>query len=118
MLRSVILAAAGSDRIERLLETAPVSRGMVRRYVAGSGVPDALRVTGELVGDGLAVSLDHLGEAGTGADRAEAVRDAYLDVLGALAGARHGARVEVSVQLSTLGLASDERLAYRYAREI
>src|SRR5262245_21509285 len=41
MLRSVILAAAGSDRIERLVETAPVSRGMIRRYVAGSAVGDA-----------------------------------------------------------------------------
>jgi proline dehydrogenase len=116
MLRSVILAAAGSDRIERLVEAAPVSRGMVRRYVAGSGVADALRVAGELVGDGLAVSLDHLGEAGTG--RAEAVRDAYLELLRGLAGAGHGARAEVSVKLSALGLASDEKLAYRYAREI
>jgi proline dehydrogenase len=116
MLRSVILAAAGSDRIERLVEAAPVSRGMVRRYVAGSGVADALRVAGELVDDGLAVSLDHLGEAGTG--RAEAVRDAYLELLRGLAGAGHGARAEVSVKLSALGLASDEKLAYRYAREI
>jgi proline dehydrogenase len=115
MLRSVILAAAGSDRIERLLETAPVSRGMVRRYVAGSDVPDALRVTAELLDDGLSVTLDHLAE---GAGTPAAVRDAYVQVLAALAGAGYGARAEVSLQLSALGLADDERLAYRYAREI
>jgi proline dehydrogenase len=115
MLRSVILAAAGSDRIERLVETAPVSRGMIRRYVAGSAVGDALRATAELLDDGLSVSLDHLS---AGAEPPAAVRDAYLEVLGALADAGHGPRAEVSLRLSGLGLESDERQAYRYAREI
>ncbi|HEX6871629.1 MAG TPA: proline dehydrogenase, partial [Micromonosporaceae bacterium] len=58
MLRSVILAAARSPRVERLVETAPVSRDVVRRFVAGTHTDDALRVTRELVRSGLAVSLD------------------------------------------------------------
>ena len=62
MLRSVILAAARSPRVERLVETAPVSRDVVRRFVAGTGTDDALRATRELVDDGLAVTLDYLGE--------------------------------------------------------
>ena len=33
MLRSLFLAAAGSRRLERLVESAPVSRGIVRRFV-------------------------------------------------------------------------------------
>ena len=48
MLRSVILAAARSPRVERLVETAPVSRDVVRRFVAGTGTDDALRATREL----------------------------------------------------------------------
>jgi proline dehydrogenase len=62
MLRSVILAASRSSRIERLVATAPVSRNVVRRFVAGTTAADALRVTRVLVADGLTVTLDHLGE--------------------------------------------------------
>jgi proline dehydrogenase len=36
MLRSVILAAARSPRVERLVETAPVTRDVVKRFVAGT----------------------------------------------------------------------------------
>ena len=54
MLRSVILAASRSHRVERLVETAPLTRDVVRRFVAGTGTDDALRATRELVGDGLA----------------------------------------------------------------
>ena len=45
MLRSVFLAAAGSTRMERLISSAPVSKGIVHRFVAGEGVDDALRAT-------------------------------------------------------------------------
>ena len=62
MLRKVILAAAGSHRVERLVESAPVSRNVVRRFIAGTGADDALRCSRELVDNGLAVTIDHLGE--------------------------------------------------------
>src|SRR5262245_38716636 len=62
MLRSVILAAAHSPRVEKLVETAPVSRDVVRRFVAGTSTEDALVATRELVAAGIAVTLDNLGE--------------------------------------------------------
>ena len=52
MLRSIFLAAAGSSRLERLVASAPVSKGIVRRFVAGSAVEDALRAGRELADDG------------------------------------------------------------------
>ena len=63
MLRSVILAAARSPRVERLVETAPVSRDVVRRFVAGTGTDDAIRVDRATSSPtGSRVSIDHLGE--------------------------------------------------------
>jgi proline dehydrogenase len=118
MLRSVILAAARSPRVERLIETAPVSRDVVRRFVAGTATADALRATGELVRDGLGVTIDYLGEDTFTPEQAEATRDEYLRLLHDLAGAELTPAAEVSVKLSALGQRFDEKLAYDHARAI
>jgi proline dehydrogenase len=112
MLRSVILAAARSRALERAVTTAPVSRGVVRRYVGGPDFSSAVGVASSLNEHGLLVSLDHLGEDTTDRDQAQAVTDAYLKVLDAL---RHAGlterlgvstpRTEVSVKLSAVGQA-------------
>jgi proline dehydrogenase len=118
MLRSVILAAAQSSRVERLVETAPFTRDVVRRFVAGTTTDDALRATRGLVGDGLTVTLDHLGEDTVTPEQAATVRDAYLELLSALSAADQTPAAEVSVKLSALGQKFDEQLAYDSARAI
>jgi proline dehydrogenase len=118
MFRSVILAAARSSRLERLVETAPVSRDVIRRFVAGPSTADALRVTRELAADGLSISLDHLGEDTLTPGQAEATRDEYLSALRTLAAAGLTPAAEVSVKLSALGQKFDERLALEHVRAI
>jgi len=118
MLRSVILAAARSPRVERLVETAPVSRDVVRRFVAGTSTSDALAATQQLAGTGLRITLDHLGEDTLTPEQAEATRDEYLRLLAALAGAELTPAAEVSLKLSALGQRFDEKLAYDHARAI
>ncbi|MBO4209460.1 proline dehydrogenase family protein [Micromonospora echinofusca] len=118
MLRSVILAAARSSRVERLVETAPYTRDVVRRFVAGTGTDDALRATRELVAEGLTVTLDHLGEDTVNPEQADATRDAYVTLLAALSAAGLTPAAEVSLKLSALGQMFDEQLAYENARAI
>jgi proline dehydrogenase len=118
MLRSVILAAARSARLERLVATAPISRDLVRRFVAGTTAADALRVAGTLIGGGLAVSLDHLGEDTRGPADATRAREEYLALLAAAAEAGLTPAAEVSLKLSALGLRLDERLAYDHAAAV
>jgi proline dehydrogenase len=118
MLRSLILAAARSPQVERMVETAPVSRDVVRRFVAGTGPDDALDVTRQLTEDGLGVSLDNLGEDTLTPEQAEKTRDEYVRLLGALAGAGLTPAAEVSVKLSALGQRFDEKLAFDHARAI
>jgi proline dehydrogenase len=79
---------------------------MVTRFVAGEGQDDALRVTGQLLGRGLLVSLDHLGEHTTDPGQAAAVADEYITLLGRLAAAGHarGGAAEVSVKPTAVGL--------------
>jgi proline dehydrogenase len=118
ILRTTILAAGRSPRVARLVETAPLSRDVVRRFVAGTSVEDALRVTRALVGDGLRVSLDNLGEDTLTPEQAEATRTRYVDLLDALAAAGLAGSAEVSVKLSALGLRFDEKLAAEHADAI
>src|SRR6185369_9258920 len=118
MLRSVILAAARSRGVERLISTAPISREVVRRFVAGVQLDDAMRVAHELAGDGLHLTLDHLGEDTKSPEQADANRDAYVRALAALSAAGLTPAGEVSVKLSSLGQRFDEKLAYENARAI
>jgi proline dehydrogenase len=118
MLRKVILAAAGSTRVERLVESAPVSRNVVRRFIAGTGADDALRCTHQLVENGLGVTIDHLGEDTTNPEQADATAGEYLALLDALHAAELTPAAEVSVKLSALGQVFDDKQAYAHARAI
>ena len=120
MLQRAVLRASRSDRLRAVVQRAPVSRDVVRRFVAGADADAAFRVATELAGQGLAVTLDHLGEDTTDAGQARAARDAYLEVLRRLAaaGLTEGGRAEVSVKLSALGQAVDPELALGHARDI
>ena len=119
-LRSVILAASRNATVERLVAGAPLSRGVVRRFVAGETVDDAVRASTALTGQGLAVSLDHLGEDTVDAGQADATVKAYLVLLQRLsdAGLTSGGRTEVSVKLSAVGQTIDDALALEGARRI
>ena len=118
MLRSLFLAAAGSDRLGRLAGAAPVNKNVVRRFVAGDGIEEALRTGRSLADDGLVLSLDHLAEETRSAEQAVAVRDEYRALLGRLAATGLAPVAEVSVKLSALGQRLDEKLAYEHALAI
>jgi len=117
-LRSLILAAAGNDAVKRLVATAPLSRDVVRRFVAGETTEDAVRVTRELSDAGLWVTLDHLGEDTTQREHAVAVVQAYLELLDRLHAEGLAERAEVSIKLSAVGQALDEALALENASRI
>lgn len=118
MLRRTILAAARSGRTRQLVSRAPVSRSVVRRFVAGESVDDAVRVTRELVDAGLSVSLDHLGEDTTDEAQAKAGTTAYLTLLDRLRDSDLTGHAEVSVKLSAVGLRLDRSMALDHTRAI
>ncbi|MEV5296904.1 proline dehydrogenase family protein [Amycolatopsis methanolica] len=110
-LRSLILAAAGSEVVRHLVATTPGTSGVVERFVAGNTIADAVTRVARLVDDGLWVTLDHLGEDVTETGQAERTVQTYLALLDRLYAEGLAAGVEVSVKLSALGLRLDERLA-------
>ncbi|TJZ46151.1 proline dehydrogenase [Streptomyces piniterrae] len=105
MLGPVLLAAARSDSIRRIVAATPVTRPVVDRFVAGERLDESMAVVRELAARGMEVTLDHLGEDIT--DPAEALRnrDAYLQLTEALKEQDLGERAEMSVKLSAFGQA-------------
>ncbi|MQA60818.1 MAG: proline dehydrogenase [Actinophytocola sp.] len=110
-LRSLILAAAGSDAIRKAVATAPGTRSVVDRFVAGESRADAVAAVAALADKGLYATLDYLGEDTTDTELAERTVQAYLKLLDSLHQEGLGARAEVSVKLSALGQRLDAKLA-------
>ncbi len=118
MLRRTLLSAARNEKVAQLVRTQPLSRAVVRRFVAGETVDDAVRVTRTLVDAGLTVSLDHLGEDTVEVGQAKTVTLAYVTLLGRLADEGLTTGAQVSVKLSAVGQALDPELCLDNARQI
>ncbi|MGY1693808.1 proline dehydrogenase family protein [Geodermatophilus sp. SYSU D00814] len=103
--KTVLLGASRRPGLRRAVVGTPVTRRVVERFVAGETLPQALDVVTRLTGEGLAVTLDHLGEDVTDPEEARGTRDAYLALLDGLAPLGLGADAEVSVKLSAFGQA-------------
>jgi proline dehydrogenase len=104
MLRGALLRLSRSHKIKNVVTTAPVTSGVVGRFIAGETSEDAVAVTRRLVAAGLLTTIDFLGEDTTDQAQADAVVVAYLDLLTKLRESRLSSSAEVSIKLSALGL--------------
>lgn len=104
------------------MEASALAQRLARRFVAGATLDDALATGRRLNAEGIAVTLDHLGESVTSLAEAAAARDVYLRTLSTIVDT--GIRGNVSLKLTQLGLefsydecrANMERLAACAAR--
>jgi proline dehydrogenase len=121
VLRRLLTSAAASPRVKHGVEVLPVSRGLVKRFVAGEDVDSALVATRRLVAAGLLASVDRLGEAVVEPEQAGTTADAYVELLNALGEAGLAEFCEVSLKLSAVGQAlpnDGERIALGHAQLI
>jgi proline dehydrogenase len=121
VLREALLRVSRSGALKSVITRAPITKGVVERYVAGETTEDALRVTRTLADANLTVTIDHLGEDTTKVAQATATTEAYLELLARLSDAGLADIAEVSVKLSAIGQqlgAEGESIATENARLI
>ncbi|MGF0315693.1 proline dehydrogenase family protein [Nocardia fluminea] len=128
VLRSTMLAAARSPRLERTITRLPLSRAVVARFVAGTTTEEVVRATETLLRSGRFVSIDYLGEDTSDLAGAEAILAQYRTLIAALSTLPQSAvttgavrPLEVSVKLSALGQAlpnDGHAIAREHARQI
>lgn len=114
-LRSVILAAADSPRLQRLVQKYGFRLGAAR-FVAGETLDDAVPVLRRLNESGLLTNTTLLGEGVRDEAETYTVVAAYREVLDRLHS--EGLRTNVAVKLTHLGLSIDEELARRNVAEL
>lgn len=105
MLRQLLLSMSRNEQVRDVIVAAPFTRDVVKRFVAGEETADAVRATNELVGAGLTVTIDRLGEDVYDAAQASQTVLAYEQMLAALGELGLGGRAEVSLKLSACGQA-------------
>jgi proline dehydrogenase len=121
-VRGLILFLSRRRRLRRWLESSGTAQRLARRFVAGETLEEALGVCRRLNAEGIAVTLDHLGESVTSLEEAAEARDVCLRTLSAIV--ETGIRGNISVKLTQLGLdfsyeecrANMEKLAASAAR--
>jgi len=116
MLRTGLLWLSEQPRIFSIIRGSGLARRLASRFVAGETVEAAVAAVTQLNAAGIRASLDLLGESVATPAEARAARDTYLETLDRI---RHaGADANVSVKLTQMGLAIDERLCVENLRAI
>jgi proline dehydrogenase len=109
VLRETLLRLSTRPTIGRGLERLPLSRRVVRRFVAGETAADVLPVLQRLEASGLLTAVTYLGENVTTVGAASAATDVYLRLIEEAQRRRLG--VTPSVKLTHLGLDLGEDVA-------
>jgi proline dehydrogenase len=109
LLRALILRAAGSNRLQRLVQGHGMRVG-AGRFVAGQTLEECVAVLRRLNDAGLHANTTLLGEAIPDPAGAEKVAAAYERILDRLVG--EGLRANIALKLTHLGLTFDEETAY------
>ena len=116
MLRALFSALSVSRAVRAFAERSSLGRRLASRFVAGTTVAEALDVCARVNAQGMAVSLDSLGESVT--SEAEARRSAavYRELLDRIA--ERGLNANVSLKLTQMGLDIATALAEEIVEEL
>ena len=87
-----------------------------KKYVAGTTLDDAVRVTKELNAKGILTTIDVLGESITNLDEAREEQKACMRVLEAID--KHNLDANLSIKPTSLGLAIDENVCFELVSEL
>ena len=102
MMRTVLLALSARPAIGRAMARLALTRGLVRRFVAGTHLEDGIAVVERVNRAGLDAALTCLGEYVRDAAAADAAATVYLDALDAIK--RRGLSCAPSLKLTHMGL--------------
>lgn len=109
LLRSLFITLSRNSHLRAFSERTSAGQRISSRFVAGMTIEAALEAAAAMNREGLAVSLDSLGESVTDAEHAHRSASVYHQVLDEIAGRELNANV--SVKLTQVGMEFDPELA-------
>jgi proline dehydrogenase len=109
MLRAFFVQLSENRNLRSFSERSSLGRRISGRFVAGTEIADAVRVTQTVNRSGMSVSIDNLGENVTNVDEARHSSVLYNQILDAISANQLNANI--SLKLTHMGLEVDEGLA-------
>jgi proline dehydrogenase len=111
LLRSTFIRLSRNSSLRRFAEQSTLGRRMSSRFVAGFRIEDALTSAANLAAQGLAVTLDSLGENVTTPGQAQQSAQIYHWLLDAIAQSQARLDANVSLKLTQMGMDLGQDLA-------
>jgi len=108
-LRTFFVRLSENRPLRNFAERSKIGRRVSGRFVAGTEIADAVRVTQAVNRAGMSVSIDNLGENVTNPDEARESARLYQQILDAIAAQQLDANI--SLKLTHMGLDIDEAMA-------
>lgn len=131
LARTLILKTSAWGPIERMVRKSFIFKPLVRRFIAGDSLEEALEASQVLIDKGLFVTLDYLGENTRSEAEAIAAKNTFIRMLNAIADSKcskapkevplGGGLLEatnISIKLTQCGLDQGEEFAERNYREV
>lgn len=118
LFRTLILQASALPFVKRFVRESRLFRPIVRRFIAGETLDDAMSAARSLVDEGFRVSLDLLGENVATLDEAHAATAAYQEVLDRIAASPQREMINISIKLTALGLDQGDHVAESNYRDL
>jgi proline dehydrogenase len=109
VLRSAFIALSHNRTLRRFLEQSSIGFKLSSRFVAGMTLDDAMRAADAVNRQGMAVTLDSLGESVTSETEAHRAAEVYHRLLDVIAARKLNANI--SVKLTQMGLELSPQLA-------
>ncbi len=116
MLRSLFISLSQNKPLRRFSESSAAGRKLSSRFVAGMTVEAALDAAARVNAEGIAATLDSLGESVTDAAHAQVSADIYHQLLDAIEARQLNANV--SVKLTQVGMDLSPELAEQIVGEM
>ena len=109
MLRAFFVRLSENRSLRNFAERSALGRRVSGRFVAGTQIENAVRVTQAVNRAGMSVTIDNLGENVTNPDEARESAVLYQQILDAIAA--NGLNANISLKLTHMGLDVDENLS-------
>ena len=116
LLRSAFIALSRNRHLRSFMEHSAAGRKLSSRFIAGMTIDEVLRVAEAVNHQGIAVTLDSLGESVTSEAKAHQAAEVYHRLLDAIAERKLNANI--SIKLTQMGLELSPALAEEIARSL
>ncbi|MBA2759729.1 MAG: proline dehydrogenase family protein [Chloroflexia bacterium] len=109
-MRQAILAVADNRHVSGFFQANSMARGLVSRFVAGDTLDEAMTASRSIDAEGMAVTLDLLGENVDTEQQARNATGAYVEILNRMKA--EGMSPNISIKLTMLGLDFGDDVAH------